>query len=257
MTSTPTIRNWPMHWLPTPAADTSESNREAGQQINAALRSTHSRGIKSATKNTDRTGNVTQRGNQTPRPGHPIPAGQDRYVYTAPILHAGRSRLEGFSAVSLLQVSGFRRARPALISALRRINREVVRMSRKRTPAPPDSLVEGSAGFRFWEAVHEAYVIPEPQQLALVEQACLVLSRIEEIEAAMVGQPPMLLGGNKQMTINPLLAHAKDLRGTFLSYAKALALPLDFGDEEEQQRAADRSRRAREAANSRWGKVVR
>jgi hypothetical protein len=130
-------------------------------------------------------------------------------------------------------------------------------MSRKRIPAPPDSLAADSAGFRLWESLHASYVIPEPQQLALAEQACLVLSRIEELELAMVGEPLMVMGGNKQMTINPLLAHAKDLRGTFLALTKALSLPLDFGDEEEQQKAADRSERGRKAAQARWGKVPR
>lgn len=82
-----------------------------------------------------------------------------------------------------------------------------------------------------------------------------MLNRIEELEAAMADEPLMVVGGNRQLTINPLLAHAKDLRGTFLSLTKALNLPLDFGDEEEQQKAAVRSSNARRAANARWGKA--
>jgi hypothetical protein len=130
-------------------------------------------------------------------------------------------------------------------------------MSKKRVPDPPESLPEGSAGYRYWVAVNESYVIPEPQQRALLLESARVLNRIEDCEAAMADEPLMVMGGNRQMTINPLLGHAKDLRGTFLALTKALALPLDFGDEEEQQKAADRSSRARAAANARWGKVAR
>jgi hypothetical protein len=130
-------------------------------------------------------------------------------------------------------------------------------LSKKRVPDPPECLPEGSAGFRYWLEVNEAYVVPEPQQRALLLESARVLNRIEDCEAAMADEPLMVMGGNRQMTINPLLGHAKDLRGTFLSLTKALSLPLDFGDEEEQQKAADRSANARKAANARWGKVPR
>ena len=130
-------------------------------------------------------------------------------------------------------------------------------MSKKRFPAPPGPLPEDSPGFRYWCAVHDAYMVPEPQQQALMYQACLVLNRLDELDTAAASEPLMVMGGNRQMTINPLLQHAKDLRGTFLQLTKALALPLDFGDEDEQQAAADRSARARAAANARWGRVPR
>ncbi len=130
-------------------------------------------------------------------------------------------------------------------------------MSKKRIPTPPGPLPDGSAGHRYWVAVHNAYVIPEPQQQEVLFQAALVLNRLEQIDAAMTDQPLTVIGGNRQLTINPLLQHAKDLRGTFLAYTRAAQLPLDFGDEEEADKARRRSERARDAANARWGKVAR
>jgi hypothetical protein len=84
-----------------------------------------------------------------------------------------------------------------------------------------------------------------------------VPNRIAELDAAMEGQPLLVIGGNRQQAINPLLQHQKDLRGTFLAYTRAAQLPLDFGDEEEADKARRRSERARDAANARWGKVAR
>jgi hypothetical protein len=106
-------------------------------------------------------------------------------------------------------------------------------------------------------ALHEAYVIPEPQQQAIAYQAALVLNRIVEVDAAMEGEPLTVVGGNRQLTAHPLLVFGKDLRSTFLSLTKSLQLPLDFGSELEQQKAAERSNRGRAAANARWGKVAR
>jgi hypothetical protein len=130
-------------------------------------------------------------------------------------------------------------------------------VSKKRIPTPPGPLPEGSPGHRYWTDVHNAYVIPEPQQQEVLYQAALVLNRIAELDAAMEGQPLLVIGGNRQQAINPLLQHQKDLRGTFLAYTRAAQLPLDFGDEEEADKARRRSERARDAANARWGKVAR
>lgn len=133
----------------------------------------------------------------------------------------------------------------------------VPHMAKKRVPVPPGRLPEDSAGFRYWESLHTAYVIPEPQQQAIAYQAALVLNRIVEVDAAMEGEPLTVIGGNRQLTAHPLLTFGKDLRSTFLSLTKSLQLPLDFGSDEEQLKAADRSSRARAAANARWGKVAR
>ncbi len=130
-------------------------------------------------------------------------------------------------------------------------------MSKKRIPTPPGPLPEGSPGHRYWNRVHDSYVVPEPQQQEVIYQAAIILNRLDQIDRAMEGEPLTVIGGNRQLTINPLLQHAKDLRGSLLAYVRAAQLPLDFGDEEEADKARRRSERARDAANARWGKVAR
>lgn len=119
-------------------------------------------------------------------------------------------------------------------------------------PEPPGVLPEDGQGWAFWCQIHSEYVVSEAQQLRLLYEACRIIDRIEHCEREMDNQEMLVLGGNRQLIINPLLAHAKDLRGSLLQVVKALALPLEYESAAEVEAAAVRSARARAAANARW-----
>ena len=121
-----------------------------------------------------------------------------------------------------------------------------------KVPEPPGLLPEDTQGYAFWCQIHSEYVVSEAQQLRLLYEACRIINRIEHCEREMDHQEMLVLGGNRQMIINPLLSHAKELRGSLLATVKALALPLEYESAAEVEAAAVRSARARAAANARW-----
>jgi hypothetical protein len=118
------------------------------------------------------------------------------------------------------------------------------------TPRAPRGL--GSAGKALWKSVHQTFDFSdEPHLLAILEEACKVRDVIEELDAAMKGQPLTVLGSARQLTIHPLVSQAGAERSRLASLMKAIGLP-DNGDPDDPQ--ARRSAAGKKAARARWNR---
>lgn len=109
----------------------------------------------------------------------------------------------------------------------------------------PDSLAD--AGAKLFREVASKYTL-RPDEIRVLLDACSEADLVDELAAAMDGQPKLVKGSQGQLVINPLISEQRQHRMAFASLMKQLKLP------DETDTAEARSTQARTAANARWTK---
>lgn len=107
----------------------------------------------------------------------------------------------------------------------------------------------GKRGAWLWDQVTGTYSL-RPDDTMLLEDACHTLDLIDKIEAQLVGAELLLVGAYDQPIANPLIDQVKAHRSVMARLLGQLKLPNVAGVQAE----LDRTDRARNAANARWGR---
>lgn len=109
----------------------------------------------------------------------------------------------------------------------------------------PKSL--GRAGAKLYRDIAAKWELRPDEQRVLLD-ACAEADLVDDLAAAMKGQPKLVTGSQGQLVINPLISEQRQHRTALAGLLKQLRLP----DEADTQEA--RSSAARAAANARWSK---
>ncbi len=112
-----------------------------------------------------------------------------------------------------------------------------------KTPRPPKGL--GIPGRRLWRSVVEEYDLDEHERVLLV-QACRTVDRLDDIAAALVGQPLTVENFRGDPVAHPLLNEQRQQAQTLARLLASLRMPS--GDEE-----ADGRPQRRGAARGSYG----
>lgn len=111
-------------------------------------------------------------------------------------------------------------------------------------PRAPTGLQR--AGKALWRDVRGVFDFEdEPHLVAILEQACRVRDRLDELESGLKGQPLTVLGSAKQLTAHPLISEIRFQQKALAELLRALGLP----DNSDVESLSDRMRRT---ANARW-----
>lgn len=119
-------------------------------------------------------------------------------------------------------------------------------MSEERAkPVPPGDL--RTAGAQMWDDVTEDFTLG-PDEVRALREACRTVDELDDLRAALSGQPMTVQGSQGQPVANPLLAEVRRHRETLAKLLDALALPA--GDEDVGM--SPTQKRAQRAAQQRW-----
>jgi hypothetical protein len=103
------------------------------------------------------------------------------------------------------------------------------------------------AGKQLYADIASNWVL-RPDEQRVLQDACAQADLVDELAAAMEGEPYLVKGSQGQSVINPLISEQRQHRLALASLIKQLRLP-DAADTKE-----NRSTAARNAANARWTK---
>jgi hypothetical protein len=106
----------------------------------------------------------------------------------------------------------------------------------------------GKAGRALWREVNREFGLA-PHETAILTQVCLVIDRLDQIEAELSGAPLCVAGSTGQPRAHPLLAEWRMQARVLESLSRALSIPLPGEDVGRR-----RSPSAREAAVQRWSR---
>ena len=110
----------------------------------------------------------------------------------------------------------------------------------------------GPAGTRLVETITSEFDFSnEPAKLAVLHRAGRTADTIAALEAEAATQSLTAKGSMNQVVINPLIAEARAQTSLLDKLLKSLGLPDT--DEATAAKAEQRQRRARKAAQTRWG----
>lgn len=110
----------------------------------------------------------------------------------------------------------------------------------------------GPAGTRLVETITNTFCFDEePGKLAILERAARTADTIAALEAEASTQSLTAKGSMGQAVINPLVAEARAQTSLLDKLLKSLGLP--DSDETTAEKAGQRQRQARKAAQTRWG----
>lgn len=109
----------------------------------------------------------------------------------------------------------------------------------------PKSL--GPAGAKLYREIIQKWTL-RPDEKRVLLDACAEADLVDDLAAAMKGQPRLVTGSQGQLVINPLISEQRQHRTALAALLKQLRLP------DEADTAEARSTKAREAANARWNK---
>ncbi|MEV7264193.1 hypothetical protein AB0N38_11640 [Micromonospora aurantiaca] len=112
-------------------------------------------------------------------------------------------------------------------------------------PTPPADLRPG--GLALWAEVTEDFTLG-PDEVGALREACRTVDELDDLRAALHGQPMTVSGSQGQPVAHPLLAEVRRHRETLAKLLDALALPA--GDEDAGMTPAQK--RAQRAAQQRW-----
>lgn len=118
-------------------------------------------------------------------------------------------------------------------------------MADQPKPARPRDL--RAAGKRMWGEVTGAFDLG-PDEIGALIEACRTVDELDDLRAALDGQPMTVPGSTGQPVANPLLAEVRRHRATLAQLLDRLNLPA--GDEDAGSTPAQR--RAQRAAQQRW-----
>lgn len=122
---------------------------------------------------------------------------------------------------------------------------------------PPEGLIKtgrrDGPGRKLWKSITVAddgktarYVL-RPDELRILEDACMLADKVHRYEARMEGQSETVRGSQGQQVLHPLLGEIRQCRTAIAGQLAKLKLPEDSAG------ATPRSVSARAAAQSRWG----
>lgn len=114
-----------------------------------------------------------------------------------------------------------------------------------RKPVRPADL--RAAGRRLWAEVTADFDLG-PDEIGALREACRTADELDDLRAALKGQPMTVPGSTGQPVANPLLAEVRRHRATLAQLLERLSLPA--GDEDQGMTPAQR--RAQRAAQQRW-----
>lgn len=110
----------------------------------------------------------------------------------------------------------------------------------------------GPAGARLVESITATFDFSEePGKLAILARCARTADTIAALEAEAATQSLTAKGSMNQVVINPLIAEARAQTSLLDKLLKSLGLPDT--DEDTAAKAEQRQRRARKAAQTRWG----
>lgn len=112
-------------------------------------------------------------------------------------------------------------------------------------PVAPGDL--RAAGAQMWDDVTEDFTLG-PDEVRALREACRTVDELDELRAALSGQPMTVQGSQGQPVANPLLAEVRRHRETLAKLLDALSLPA--GDEDVGM--SPTQKRAQRAAQQRW-----
>lgn len=107
----------------------------------------------------------------------------------------------------------------------------------------------GAAGKRLWRSLTDKYEL-DPHELVLLEAAARQSDNLADCERHLAESDVMVLGSTGQPRVNPLVPEIRQQRIALAKLIDALALPT-----EDAAPVSAASRRARKAAQTRWGRV--
>lgn len=114
-----------------------------------------------------------------------------------------------------------------------------------RKPVRPVDL--RTAGRRMWAEVTDDYDLG-PDEIGALREACRTVDELDDLRAALKGQPMTVEGSTGQPVANPLLAEVRRHRATLATLLERLSLPA--GGEDAGSTPAQK--RAQRAAQQRW-----
>lgn len=125
-------------------------------------------------------------------------------------------------------------------------------MSPEGRPQKPAKAPTGLApsGKALWREVTGEYTL-RPDELEVLESACRLADRIDQLEAALAADDLIVAGSRGQPAVNPLVPEIRMTHDLVARLLGRLALP-DDGDRS-AARGQRRSVSARELARARWG----
>jgi hypothetical protein len=116
-------------------------------------------------------------------------------------------------------------------------------------PVPPEGL--GGPALTLWRQIVNVYDL-RPDELRILEDACGEAMLIDRLKRELDGGAPLIvLGSMRQQVASPLLTEIRQHRGTLGQLLARLHLP-DDPHEVSGDSPAERSVKARAAANARW-----
>lgn len=120
----------------------------------------------------------------------------------------------------------------------------------RRTSTGASGRRFGTAGTALWKAITGAFVDLDPRELAVLEAACAQADDVALLEALLVKDGPVVRGSMGQPRLSQVLA---ELRQGRLAVGRLLDLLVLPGADDSDKPATGRSRRAKAAADYRWG----
>lgn len=119
----------------------------------------------------------------------------------------------------------------------------------RAVPVPPEGIV--GAGLSLWRLIVNVYDL-RPDELRVLEDACGEAVLIDRLRRALDDGAPLIVKGSMgQQVASPLLTEIRQHRSTLAQLLGRLHLP-DDPNEVSSDSPAERSVKARAAANARW-----
>lgn len=115
-------------------------------------------------------------------------------------------------------------------------------------PPAPDGLAVRAKDL--WESVVGVYDL-RPDELRILEDACREAMLVDRLDRELDGAPLLVKGSMGQLVANPLVQELRQHRSTFAGLMAKLQLP-DDPDQVSADSPAERTVKARAAANARW-----
>lgn len=119
----------------------------------------------------------------------------------------------------------------------------------RAVPVPPEGIV--GAGLSLWRQIVNVYDL-RPDELRVLEDACGEAVLIDRLRRALDDGAPLIVKGSMgQQVASPLMTEIRQHRATLAQLLGRLHLP-DDPNEVSSDSPAERSVKARAAANARW-----
>lgn len=121
----------------------------------------------------------------------------------------------------------------------------------RSVPVPPEGL--GGPALSLWRQIVNVYDL-RPDELRVLEDACGEAMLVDRLKRALdePGTQLIVRGSMGQQVASPLLTEIRQHRGTLAQLLGRLNLPDDATGEVSGDSPAERSVKARAAANARW-----